>query len=316
MTAFHSAIPPKSKEFENQTELSSLTDDDLELLSRPFASNIRILAYQVLCFLLLLGPVRLIFSLIIALFTVGLILLIRLPMHALGMPTKCRGPCVSIARFGIRCLLFAFGVAFMQVNGSCEPTARFVVANRVSLLDALVIFTLQDCTAPVDFYYRSYRLLELLLEALRPVWIDGGRAAAAQAVISGWADNFKRPPILVFPEGAVGGAVLLRFAHTAFATPYRMQVVALRYHMLGVPGWNTYAYRGERPMSVLWRLFAMPPAYVSVHFLKAITMGTEGKADIATGEISIERLPVSAQLMIANHLGVKAVDRTAADSNL
>jgi hypothetical protein len=314
MKGFHHTLPPKSKEFENQTELSPLPDDDFDFLSRPFISNFRILSYQVGCFLLFLGPIRLIFSVIIAVFTVSLLLLIRVSMHALGMPTKCRGPCVSVARFGIRCLLFSFGIFFMHSNGFCEPTARFIVSNHVSLLDAFVIFILQDCTSPVDVYYRSHRALDLLLEGFRPVWIDAARAPCK--AISNWADNFKRPPILIFPEGGVGGGVLHRFEHTAFATPYRVQVVALRYHMLGVPGWNTYAYHGERPLSLLWRLFAMPPSYVSIHFLKAITMGTEGKADIATGEISIERFPISAQLLIANHLGVKAVDRSAADSNL
>jgi 1-acyl-sn-glycerol-3-phosphate acyltransferase len=313
MNAFHSAIPPKSKEFENQTELSPITDDDYRTLSRPFHFTGVITLYQILSFILIQGAFRVLFSIIITLFTFSVILLARVFLRALGMPTKCRGPCLSIARFGARCLLFFCGITFIQIEGNCDPTARFIVGNHVCALDMFLIFSLLDCTSPIDLYYKSYHLLDLLLESLRPVWIDTTRPAAYRKTICDWVDNFKRPPILMFPEGC-GKDVIMRFRDTAFSTPYRVQPFTIRYHMFGVPkGWNTYAYRGEGVLSVLWRLFAMPPSYVSLHFLPSISMAADGKADLQGGEISIERFLVSAQLLLANDLGVQAVDHRPAD---
>jgi hypothetical protein len=156
-------------------------------------------------------------------------------------------------------------------------------------------------------------LIDLLLESVRPVWVDVDRPAASRKAISDWADNFKTPPILIFPGGGAG-EVIGRFRETAFSTSYRVQPFTLRYHMLGVgKGWNTYAYKGEGVMSALWRMFAMPPAYVSIEFLPAMSMGVDGKADLQSGDISIERFLIAAQLLIANHLGVQAVDRQIDD---
>jgi 1-acyl-sn-glycerol-3-phosphate acyltransferase len=305
MPQLSSSLPRKSKEFENQLDLTPMTDDEFENLSRPYRASLKIYLFQFFCFLLFLGPLRLISAVGIFIFTFCLIALIRLPMRLAGLSSSPSAPCISVARFGVRCLLFLFGIGIIQLRGVLEPTARFIVANHVSLLDALVIFALEDCTTPIDKSYREYRGLDLLLEAIGAIDIDASRPHDTRLRIYRWVDRFRHPPVLMFPEGFLSrgcGDVLLKFENTAFSTSYRVQPVALRYHMLGVPRkWNTFAYRGEGWVSQLWRFFSMPMSVVSVEFLSPISMD-HSKSDI-------DRFLIGAQLSLANALGIPAVDR-------
>jgi 1-acyl-sn-glycerol-3-phosphate acyltransferase len=305
MPKISSSLPRKSKEFENQLDLSPITDDEFEALSRRYRPPLPVVLYQCICFVVFLGPLRALFAVCVLLVTFCLIALIRVPMRLFGLGSAPSAACVSIARAGVRCLLFLFGVVVVQRRGVFEPTARFIVANHVSPLDALLIFALRDCTAPVDKSYRELRGLDLLLEAFGPIYFDARRPREPRLSIYRWADHFRRPPVLVFPEGFLSrgcGEILLKFGKTAFSTSYRVQPIALRYHMLGVPpGWNTYAYRGEGWLSLLWRFFSMPPSPVSVEILPTVSMD-HSKSDI-------DRFLIGAQLSLANALGIRAVDR-------
>jgi 1-acyl-sn-glycerol-3-phosphate acyltransferase len=300
-----SAIPLKSKEFENQTELSSLTDAEFAVAKRPVESWIGMMFYQPLCFIVFLGPLRVVSVAVVSLFTVCVIVVIRLVMGALAMPREGHFACVAVARFGIRCVLFAFGVVYITTHDHPDQAARFLVCNHVGPLDGLVIFFLRDFAVAIDKVYRQPRPAELVLDCLNPIWVDWGDKAACRRMICDAVDDFGRPPVLLFPEGVSSpgcGSVLLKFGKRAFSTPYKVQPIAIRYHMLVPKAWNSYAYRGEGVVWFLWRMFAFPPSLVSLHFLPAISMDSAGKGDM-------RKFTVVGQLTVANELGIRAVDR-------
>jgi 1-acyl-sn-glycerol-3-phosphate acyltransferase len=300
-----SAIPLKSKEFENQIELSSLTDTEFANAKRPFESSIGIFFYQLLCFIIFLGPLRIVTVAVISLFTICMILPIRLVMGALAMPQEGHFACMAVARFGIRCVLFAFGLVYITTDDHPDQAARFLVCNHVGPLDGLVIFFLRDFVVAIDRVYRQPRLAELVLDCLSPIWVDWNDKIACRKMICDSVDDFGRPPVLLFPEGISSpgcGSILLKFGKRAFSTPYKVQPISIRYHMLVPRAWNSYAYHGEGVVWFLWRMFAFPPSVVSVHFLPSISMDNAGKGDM-------RRFTVVGQLTVANELGILAVDR-------
>ena len=308
MTSFYgSSVPPKSKEYQNQTAISSITDEVFDEIRKPYKTSGKRILYQVICFLLFLGPVRLVFSLFVFIFCWVVIICIRIFLNTIQLPRHTfRDACLSIARFGIRCILFGFGIVYVKTDGRLDHASRFVIANRIGLLDAFVILIFQDLSVPVDVEYRSFRPLQLLLDCVDPVYVNFRNAQQCRHKIYNTVNDFTNPPVLVFPEGEASracGEVLTKFHKTAFATPYKIQPITMRYHMLGVPkGWNTYAYRGEQLVSYFWRLISMPPSVLSLHFLPTMRIDSDGKSDIAT-------FANAAQLSMANFMGVQAVDR-------
>jgi 1-acyl-sn-glycerol-3-phosphate acyltransferase len=245
----YSIIPPKSKEFENQTELTPVTDAEVSSATRPFRTTISVFLYQVLCFLIFLGPLRLVFVLVISAFTVCLILTIRAVMGAIGMPRNVHPACVAVPRFGVRCILFSFGIVFVKTSGHAGLSARFVVCNHVGLLDALIVFFLRDVVCAIDRCYRRSRALELVLECVDPIWVDWRTKPDYRKMICDSVDDFGRPPVLIFPEGqSISGCgdVVLRFEKTVFSTPYKVQPMTIRYEMFGVPKTGTATHTTVR----------------------------------------------------------------------
>ena len=309
MTSFYgSSVPPKSKEYQNQTEITSITDECFDEIRKPYSATWTLLIYQIICFVMFLGPLRLFFNVFIFFFCSSVIICIRIFLNTFQLPPHTlQNMCLSIARFGIRCILFGFGIFYVKTEGRFDQAARFVIANHVGLLDTFVILIFRDLSVPVSVGYRSYRPLQLLLECIDPIYVNCGKTQQYIRKIYTTVDDFASPPVLVFPEGVnsrVCGEVLVKFSETAFSTPYKVQPVTMRYHMLGVPkGWNTYAYRGENIVSYLWRLVSMPPSMLSIHFLPTMQIDIDGKADIGT-------FVHVAQLSMANFIGIQAVDRT------
>jgi 1-acyl-sn-glycerol-3-phosphate acyltransferase len=214
---------------------------------------------------------------------------------------------LAVARFGARCILFGFGIFYIGMKGTFDEAARFAIANHVGLLDSILIMIFHDFSCPIDIQYRSIQAIQLLLECMNPVYVNYEQSSHyCRAKIIESADSSSRPPILLFPEGTSSrgcGDVLMGFDQTAFSTPYKVQPIVLKYHMIGVPrNWNTYAYRGEGLGATIWRLVSMPPSVASVSFLPSMSLGCEGKAEIET-------FVTVAQLSMANSIGIQAVDR-------
>lgn len=301
---WRSSVPSKSKEFQHQLQIDSVNDEQFESLGRPLRYSARQILYQTICFFIFLGPLRLLFNVIVFVFVSTAIICVRWLVRTLHLPASTgRATCISFARFGIRSVMFGFGIFYVKTDGNVDQLSRFVIANHVGLLDAFLIFIFRDFTFPIDAKYSLIGPLNLLIDFVDPIYVEGRRSK--EKVLAA-VDDFSTPPVLIFPEGLGSrgcGDVLLKFDRTAFSTPYRVQPVTIGYHMFGVPkDWNTFAYRGEYTLSTIWRLISMPPAALSLHFLPAMSMEQDGKSDI-------EMFMSIAQLTMANYIGIKAIDR-------
>ncbi|OHS98325.1 Acyltransferase family protein [Tritrichomonas foetus] len=303
---FKSTVPRKSKEYQNQTEISSITQEEYDEISKPFQFTSKNIIFQIICSLIFFTPIRLIFNIIIASFMISVIFIIQSIVSAFQIaPHTGRKFCLSIARFGIRCILFCFGVFFIKTDGHFDETARFIIANHIGLLEPFILLIYHDFSYPINQNYYYNPITKVLLSILDAIYLPSKRQQARKKMVFDTADDFSRPPLLIFPEGLKSkccGDILMKFDSTAFSTPYKVQPIAIRFTMFGVPeGFNTYAYKGENIFTYLWRLHTIPLSVITVSLLPSISIENEGKSDIQT-------FVSASQLSMANYIGIQAVD--------
>jgi 1-acyl-sn-glycerol-3-phosphate acyltransferase len=299
MKWFATCIPPADEQYTHQTQLHNISGQEFAAACKPpeFKKYHRV--FQVACFIVFLGPVRVVAFGILGALCALLVVWIRLVVAFLGFhPDACKGFCANIARLSFRLFLFSLGNVWIRARGDFERSARFIIANHISILDAFVIAILRPVTTEIDKRWSRSFLLRTFLDNANPVYVAHGDGNTKEIVDR--ADDGGRFPVLLFPEEAqTNGDVMLRFHRKAFVTPYKVQPVVIRYWLFLVPkGWNTVV-SGD-----LWRLLAVPFFVIDVDFLQSIAMEVEGKAGIKT-------FTQNAQIMLANYLKVKAVSRTS-----
>ncbi|OHT09717.1 hypothetical protein TRFO_21347 [Tritrichomonas foetus] len=374
---FISSEPNPSKEYQNQVSATKISKDDLKRVCKPFEFTPIKIAYQIFCSIIFFMPIRFIFCLIIVSFSCSIIAIFRLFVKALQLnPETGKTFCYSVARFGIRCILFSFGIIFIKSDGKFDDDARFFISNHVSILDPFLVLIYHGFSYAFNADNFFYQAIHILLEScIDPIYYSSSSCQncfsetkekhknklfyyqtsnssknsklsknnnscnnsnnsintsnylnhysanknsycdcdSKANMLLKTADDFDKPPILVFPEGfrSIGcGEILMPFfEHIPFSTPYKVQPLTIAYKMFGVPrGWNSFVYRGEKVLSYFWRLFSMPPALVTLHILPTISMGNEGKSDIST-------FVEYAHLCVANHVGIRAIDGVKSKNN-
>ena len=307
MSFLRSCCPLKSKEFQNQNEISQITDEEFQVLKAPFEFSLKHRIYQFICFIIFFGFIRLPLILVFSLFTISIILIYKFALRAFQFPAKAgKRFCLSVARFGIRCILFCFGIFYINTEGQFDEGARFIIANHVSILDAFAILIFHDYTAVAEDSIKQIPLIPTLLETVSAIYVDYKKPRRVSKMIVDCVDDFSNSPVLVFPEGSPcgHGSALMKFEKTAFTTPYKVQPITLRYYMLGAPqGYNSYVYQGENLFAYIFRLLAMPPTLLSVHFLPVMSMENDAKSEV-------KAFSKNAQLAMANFIGIRAVDKS------
>ncbi|OHS98870.1 Acyltransferase family protein [Tritrichomonas foetus] len=301
-------VPSIHEEFSHQTKLSDVTDEEFRDYIAPPKFSFHHRLYQILCFFIFLGPIRLLVGLIGFSFSLLIVYIIRVLIKVLGVyPDAGKSICVQILRIGFRILFFSFGAVWINVNGKIDPEARFVISNHVSLLDSYVILILRSVTFVIKKDYAKNNFLHTIFEIFDPLYVEKVNSGAQKGIIDS-ADDTSRYPVLLFPEATTtNGEALLQFQKGAFLTPYKVQPMLIRYSMLFVPkGWNTVSYTNQSLLEFFWQLLCIPACIINVDSIQSISMEAEGKADIDT-------FTVNAQIIFANHLKTKAISRSKSD---
>lgn len=305
-----SFIPSVHEEFSHQTKLSDVTDEEFENIVSPPNFKWTHRLYQFLCFILFLGPIRLVVGVLCFSFCMLIVYIISAGINFLGLYPHHKvinSFCVQIIRIGFRFLFFAFGVIWIQVNGKLDNEARFVISNHVSLIDMFVILILRNVTFVISKDFASNSFIKTICNSFEPVYVSKLSSGAQKQIIDS-ADDNDRYPVLLFPEGTTtNGEALLQFQKQAFLTPYKVQPMLIRYSLPIVPpGWNTVSYTSQSYYEYIWQLISLPFCIIYVDAIQSISMEAEGKADIDT-------FTTNAQIIFANHLKTKAISRSKAD---
>lgn len=304
MNRFYSCLPSIHDDCGHQTSTTDITDEEFKELMSPVKFKWYHRLYQILCFFLFLGPIRFIISTTLFLFLMAVVYLIRIAIHSLGLhPDVGKELCISIARGAFRVLLFGFGVFWIKLNGKIDKEARYIISNYNSVIDPFVILIFRDITVVIKKELSRIRILKPILENVDPIYVDRYASKSASKQIIDRADDKTRFPVLFFPELTPNnGEAILKFHQNTFLTPYKVQPILTRYWTLGPKGFNTYSSTNRKIGEILWNFISTAPTIISIDALPSISMESEGKADIKT-------FTLNAQLIIANHLKVKAVSR-------
>jgi 1-acyl-sn-glycerol-3-phosphate acyltransferase len=306
MDRWKSCVPVIDEQYTHQAKLQDLSDEEFAKQCKQIEFKWYHRLFQIACFIVFLGPLRLLIFGISGAFCIFLVIFIRLSLRYLGIhPDLCRSLCTEIARLGFRLFFLSIGNVWIRVNGKMDHSVRFVIGNHLTILDGFLIATLRNVTIVLQKKWVSNFLSRTFFDTTHPVYIGHRHRGNTKEIIDR-ADDTSEPPVMIFPEGtSTNGEILLQFHRTAFLTPYKVQPMLIRYWMPFVPkGWNTIAYVRQSALSYIWQLISMPLFIIEVDCLQPIAMEVEGKADIDT-------FTRNAQIIVANHLKIKAVSRTS-----
>lgn len=307
MVKFYSSSPNYIPEFTHQTELAEISEEEFQIAWKPRHYKWYHRLYQVICFFLFLGPIRAIFGLLMFALNMALIILIRILIRVFHFSVDSgKGFCISIANFGFRFLLLAFGIVYIKKNGKYDPDTRIIISNHTAYIDPMIISCVHPLTVVMKAEISKNYFIKLLMEIVDPVYVDRSANTGASQQIVEHANNFERNPVLIFPEATLNnGDHMLHFHRGAFLTKQKVQPFCLRYWQPLVPhGWNQYAWTETSLPLYLFEVAAMPFTFVSVDMLDPITLDVEGNGEVET-------FTTNAQLIMANHLGVKAITRSS-----
>ncbi|KAK8840099.1 Ancient ubiquitous protein 1 [Tritrichomonas musculus] len=307
MVKLCTSSPNYLPEYKNQKELSKVSEEEFNSAWKPHKYTWYQRLYQILCFIVFLGPIRAIIGLTVFVLSDILIVLIRIVIHSLKLQMDTgKRFCISIANFGFRFLLLAFGILHIKVNGKIDPNTRVIISNHTAYVDPMIISCIHPVTVVMKAELAKSTFLRYLMEIVDPVYIDRSAHTGASQFIIEHANNFKRFPVLIFPEATtINGNHLLKFHRGAFLTNQKVQPCCIRYWQPLVPqGWNQYAWTTVSLPMYLFEVLSMPFTIVSVDILDPITLDVEGKGNV-------DRFTTYAQIYMANHLGVKAITHSS-----
>jgi 1-acyl-sn-glycerol-3-phosphate acyltransferase len=290
----------------NQTSLSDITDQEFDDSYKALRFKWYHRLYQIICFILFLGPIRILFAFgtVLCVLLIAFIRWIGEKFH--WEPDTGRGLCLKIYGISGRFLNLACGHIWVQVNKFAAPEARVICGNHNSFVDAFLVHRFCLCRSSGKNDYSKVTIFRLFFGITDCIWIDRTtRGGVSQQFKDSINDPTKRP-LVVFPEGTMtNGNVLLKFHTGAFLTKKPIQPFTIRYWQTFVrKGWNTNAYTEPNFLLYAFGLLALPPSIVTVKLLPVI---------YPKDDESPEELATRVQLAIANDLKVKAVSRSSSE---
>lgn len=301
-----SSAPSRLPDMDHQTSASDIDDEEFDRAwkERKFTWYHRL--FQVICFIVFLGPFRIVFGVLSCIISMSIIILFRIFLHKIGKPDKYKKFCIRIARFGFRSLFFGFGHLHIRMKGDFDPEARVIISNHTHLIDPFVIVCMRFVTVVMKKEIANHAAYRYICECVDPVYVDRKVSTGASKLIVDHANDPKLDPVLIFPEGTItNGDCMLKFHRSAFLTHHKVQPMTIRYWQPLVPhGWNSYAWTTVSTLEYIWQLLCMPWNIITVEALPPMTLDVDGEGDV-------EKFALKAQLAMANSLQIKAVTRSS-----
>lgn len=309
---FGTRIPYYDERLTRQLERTDVNDKFFKSLFEPptFLTIHRII--QAISFLVFLGPLKLVFSFVMFLMWSVVIRVIPLFESFFKTQKDFKTFSQKILRSLARSFLFTIGIINIDIQGSVDYDARFIVSNHVSLLDYFIYFSICPVTIikKADIPGWESLLTGTVIDMFYISPKDKYITPAEQLENLASDPNF--PPILHFPEGRpTNGHCVLSFKTHAFASNYYAQTASISYYLgFTFRGFNT-VYSTDEPNYLLYfRILAIPYLTCKVHFLQHHESKVETERRIPKNQKAEE-----AQLQVANDLGILAITRSDTPSS-
>jgi 1-acyl-sn-glycerol-3-phosphate acyltransferase len=298
----YSIVPYSSPENKNQTHLSPMTYDELldQLKAPAYTWYQRV--FQIVCFFVFLGPLRILLLMISIIVVSSIAFTLRFIFVSLGYDTSRLLFSWPLLRYGVRAFIAAFGIVWTNSEGELDPKSRILICNHIGFLDPLCFIGRWKVTFMAKKEFASIGVLRTLIDCLHPLYVDRTKSCGATGQIKNHAKNSDEWPLMIYPEGTIaGGDFMLRFHRGGFLTNCQLQPVVLRLITPLLPKrWNSHLWADQSGLGLLWQMLSMPFTICWIKWMKPIAGGEE--------QVDAEQFAERTQLLMANELGVKAVD--------
>lgn len=299
-------IPYSDEKYRNQTKPSHISDEEMKNLKNGpyFQWYHRI--YQIICFFIFFGPIRLLGMILSFVLTAFFIFVTSsISKYFNCFSDKIRHIIISISRIGLRTFLWSLGVGWIQIEGEFDNDARFLICNHIGLLDPLIMIQIHYVIFVVKKEFTKYAILKNIIDICDPFYVDRSKSCGQTAEIIKIAQNKNKDQIMIFPEGTVSnGKYLLQFHKSAFLSKCKIQPIVMQFWTPFMPkGWNTFSWLNQSTIDLLWNHLSIPLSICKIKILDPIYPDSENE--------SIDLLATKAQLLMANQLGIEAIDRSS-----
>lgn len=298
-------VPDFHPEFTNQTDLSPISDEEFEKGIEDIKCSTTDRIIQIALFILTLGWFRvfLLFTILILAY-VGLfpIFICRKFFQTNAFLFKIE---LFYAQLCVRAILFTLGIYKINLNGKFSEKARLIPINHTTVLDGPVIFSLFHFNPICMSSVHKIPFFGVILECVDALWIDRSSAHGNSRIISDRIADTTRRPCCITCEGmTTTGGFMLKFRTGAFLNKTTFQPVTLRYYSYYPFGKVGFRWRVGGFLEWIWRCFCVPFAKIEIDVLDII------EEEVFEKLSPTERANLVA-LKMANHLGLKATDRSS-----
>ena len=289
------SYPKEIPELHNQKETWEVTEEFNEAIREKSQYVLTHQIVQIICFFAFFGPIKLIFSIIIALFLFIWIHLLTFFRLFFKNQINFQKWSYSLIRPFYRAFLFALGFVKIEKDGVIDPNSRIFVSNYVSFIDPFLYFSFFPFT--YIKYHEKIRIFNTYFAHI----FDSEIIESPTETVSHISKDPFYLPILIFPERKPGnGLAIIQLAKDAFTTEYVVQPCTIRYYLAFTPEtFNSLYNEGDHLIKFFFQILCIQFIKVRVSFLEPFVRKDESTS---TSDIAKQ-----VQLRIASQLGVLAI---------
>lgn len=322
---FGTAIPYSSQSLNDQNTNTDVNDDFFKELFEPPKFLIIHRIYQVFCFVIFGGPIKLILSFIV--FLIWMMALKLLPMFERFFSPKSNFKKWShqITKRIIRVFLLCLGIAQIKINGRIDEDARFFISNHISFIDYLIYsyalpLTFLQYTKKVSSHIgqrdcQSLEFEQSMIGNLFDVYHLSLKKNKIAYQLANFASDPSYFPLLIFPEVCpTNGEAIAGFSKEFFEiedtqqftdyfsqSPYFLyQPVSLQYKLYFTPPGFNCLYSGN-VIGLMIEILSIPFLTCSLTFTKKPINKIE--------KLTASKFAERCQLKVANKLRTMAISK-------
>lgn len=303
----YSCVPADHPEYHNQADLMDISDEEFDSQWKNHHYEWYHRVYQVICFFLFLGPIRLVvciggFFLMNLFVAVGRYIQLKLTNNNHNIMKKFFYNCLYVS---IKFVSMAFGTLRIRIHGSIDPESRVLISNHTAFHDPFIVSFAVHCSIVCKYELSQIWLMRYMIDCLDPIYVRRDKSVGQAQLVLERANATDKLPVLIFPEGTLNaGDISLKYHKSAFLSDHKVQPVLVRYNQPLVPkGWNSFAWVQNNLWEYCFMCLSMPFNFIDIYILEPMTMKENGG--------NPEEFAKEAQLRVSNFFGVKATTRSS-----
>lgn len=300
----YTEVPYDNPQLHHQTELSNMTDKDFMAIFEPTKPSIPMRFYRFFCFLVFMGPIRMILTVLTGAIIYLIFCILPLFRRFFKTPRAFKMWASQVTKPFTRLALFFLGIAKINLHGKIHPDARTIVSNHLSLIETLLFLN----RFPVSYLAASYlaktSVIQKAAEIFDFVFVDRSKRQNITQHLVDIANDPSLLPVVVFPEGKVtNGDALVGFRSGAYVSETLVQPVTFRYRLWLTPkAMSTISWNEDVLWIYIYQHYSIPFITVDIDCLEPINWKGSSKTP--------QERACESEIQIANHLGTLACCRT------